>query len=162
MLRNSVQIISNKQSKKLENLSISKEEIFLNQHELLSKKVLENLLIEIQFDEKKAFLKNQFSELKEVAKLTDITFLNAVNAQEKKQLKGLENLEKRLLKAEKKRQYDLVQRITEIQYELFPNQSLEERQRNFSEYYLEYGETFIQVLKESLKPLQHEFTVLEL
>ncbi len=72
------------------------------------------------------------------------------------------NLEKRMLKAEKKRQQDLVQKITELQNELLPNQSLEERQRNFSEYYLEYGESFIEVLKKSLKPLQLEFTILEL
>ena len=162
LLRNSLQVISSKQVKKLENLSISMEEIFLNQHELISKKVIENSEIRIQFDEKKDFLQNQFSKLKEVAKQTDITFVNAVNAQERKQIKGIEMLEKRLLKAEKRRQEDLVQRITILQNELFPNQSLEERQRNFSEYYLEYGVDFIEMLKESLKPLQQEFTVLEL
>ena len=157
-----MQVISPKQFKKLENLSISIEEIFLNQHELIAKKVIENKEINIQFDEKKAFLQNQFFELKEVAKQTDITFVNAVNAQEHKQISGLENLEKRLLKAEKRRQEDLVQRIIILQNELFPNQSLEERQRNFSEYYLEYGSDFIEMLKESLKPLQLEFTVLEI
>jgi bacillithiol biosynthesis cysteine-adding enzyme BshC len=162
LLRNSVQVISYKQSKKLENLAISMEELFLNQHDLISKKVMENSDIEIHFDEKKAFLQQQFSELKEVAKKTDVSFVNAVNAQERKQLKGLENLEKRLLKAEKKRQHDLFQRIVVLQNELLPNQSLEERQRNFSEYYLEYGNLFIETLKVSLKPLQHEFTILEL
>ncbi|MDP5094007.1 MAG: bacillithiol biosynthesis cysteine-adding enzyme BshC [Polaribacter sp.] len=162
LLRNSVQIISTKQFKKLEDLSISNEEIFLNQHALISKKVIENAAIEIHFGEKKVFLQHQFSELKEVAKKTDITFVNAVNAQERKQLKGLEMLEKRLLKAEKRRQDDLVQRITSIQNEILPNQSLEERQRNFSEYYLEYGQTFMESLKSSLKPLQLEFTILEL
>lgn len=162
LLRNSVQVVSSKQVKKLENLSISMEEIFLNQHELISKKVIENSDIQFQFGEKKAFLQNQFSELKDVAKQTDISFINAVNAQERKQIKGLEILEKRLLKAEKRRQDDLVNRITTLQNELFPNQSLEERQRNFSEYYLEYGVDFIEMLKASLKPLQHEFTVLEI
>tara|TARA_B110000971_G_C19502740_1_gene273879 strand:+ start:168 stop:371 length:204 start_codon:yes stop_codon:yes gene_type:complete len=67
-----------------------------------------------------------------------------------------------LLKAEKKRQQALVDRITVLQNELLPNESLEERQRNFSEYYLEYGNSFIQNLKEALKPLQLKFTVLEL
>jgi len=162
LLRNSVQVISSKLVKKLEKLSISLEEIFLNQQELISKKVIENKEINIQFDKKKVFLQNQFFELKEVAKQIDITFINAVNAQERKQISGLENLEKRLLKAEKRRQEDLVQRIIVLQNELFPNQSLEERQRNFSEYYLEYGSDFIEMLKESLKPLQLEFTVLEI
>ena len=146
----------------MEKLSISNEEIFLNQQELISKKVLENSEIEIQFDEKKIFLQKQFEDLKNVAKNTDISFLNAVNAQERKQLNGLENLEKRLLKAEKKRQQDLVERIIELQIDVLPNQSLEERQRNFSEYYLEYGEAFMESLKESLNPLQHQFTILEL
>ena len=162
LLRNSVQVMSSKQSKKMEKLFISNDEIFLNQYELISQKVLDNSEIEIQFDEKKIFLQKQFEELKKVAKKTDVSFLNAVNAQEKKHLNGLANLEKRLLKAEKKRQQDLVQKITELQNELLPNQSLEERQRNFSEYYLEYGESFIEVLKKSLKPLQLEFTILEL
>lgn len=162
LLRNSVQVLSEKQAKKLSNLNITKEEIFLNQHELLSKKVIENSDLEISFKDKKEFLKKQFLELKEVATKTDVTFLNAVNAQERKQIKGLENLEKRLLKAEKKRQNDLIERITKLQNSLLPNQSLEERQRNFSEYYLEYGNTFIKTLKTVLKPLELEFTILEL
>lgn len=162
LLRNSVQVISEKQAKKLSNLDISLEELFLNQYELISKKVVKNSDIKISFQDKKAFLNTQFSELKEVALKTHVSFLNAVNAQERKQIKGLENLEKRLLKAEKKRQIDLVERITKLQNELLPNESLEERQRNFSEYYLEYGSSFIDVLKASLRPLQLEFTVLEI
>jgi len=162
LLRNSVQIVSEKQAKKLEKLNISLEELFLNQYDLLSKKVVENSGIEINFDEKIQFLENQFIELKEVAKQTDVSFVNAVNAQERKQIKGLENLKKRLLKAEKKRQKDLVDRITLLQNEILPNESLEERQRNFSEYYLEYGSSFIEHLKVALKPLSLEFTVITL
>jgi bacillithiol biosynthesis cysteine-adding enzyme BshC len=162
LLRNSVQVVSEKQSKKLEKLNISYEEMFLNQHALLSKKITENSEIKVDFREKIKFLQNQFSELKEVAKKTDISFENAVNAQERKQVKGLENLKKRLLKAEKRRQKDLVDRITALQDEILPNQSLEERQRNFSEYYLEYGSSFLPVLKGALVPLQLEFTIIEL
>ena len=162
LLRNSVQLISEKQAKKSSKLNISLEEMFLNRFELISKKVVENTEIETDFSEKIQFLKTQFKDLKEVALKTDVSFLNAVNAQERKQVKGLENLEKRLLNAEKKRQKDLVERITELQNELLPNQSLEERQRNFSEYYLEYGQTFLDVLKDNLKPLDLQFTILEI
>ncbi|WP_439131624.1 bacillithiol biosynthesis cysteine-adding enzyme BshC [Polaribacter sp.] len=162
LLRNSVQVISEKQARKLAKLDIDKSEIFLDQYELISKKVVENTEIETSFKDRKQFLEQQFIGLKEVAKKTHISFLNAVNAQERKQIKGLEKLEKRLLKAEKKRQADLVERITKLQNELLPNQSLEERQRNFSEYYLEYGATFIKVLKETLHPLDLQFTVLEM
>jgi bacillithiol biosynthesis cysteine-adding enzyme BshC len=162
LLRNSVQVVSEKQQKKLDKLNISHEELLLKQHKLLSKKVLENTAIEIDFNEKIKYLEIHFAELKEVAKKTDVSFLNAVNAQERKQVKGLENLQKRLIIAEKRRQKDLVERISVLQNEMLPNQSLEERQRNFSEHYLAYGGSFIEALKESLQPLDLAFTVLEL
>ncbi|MEE9409253.1 MAG: bacillithiol biosynthesis cysteine-adding enzyme BshC [Polaribacter sp.] len=162
LLRNSVQVVSEKQQRKLHKLHISHEELFLNQHQLLSKKVVENSEIEVDFKEKIEYLNKQFLDLKEIAKKTDVSFVGAVNAQEKKQIKGLQNLEKRLLRAEKIRQKDLVDRITELQNQILPNQSLEERQRNFSEYYLEYGTLFINALKIALKPLELEFTILEL
>jgi bacillithiol biosynthesis cysteine-adding enzyme BshC len=162
LLRNSVQVVSTKQQEKLDSLKISTEELFLNTNDLLKKKVNENSDIEFNFLDAKTLLEQQFLALRRIANETDVSFVGAVNAQEKKQLNGLANLEKRLLRAEKRGQQDLVTRISEIKNQLFPNQSLEERQRNFSEYYLEYGDTFIKALKDSLKPLELEFTVLEL
>ena len=100
------------------------------------------LISNLDFNLKIESLQKQFTELKEVAKKTDISFVGAVNAQEKKQIKGLENLQRRLLRAEKRRQKELVDRITDLQRQLLPNQSLEERQRNFSDYYLAYGPLF--------------------
>ncbi len=162
LLRNSVQVISEKQQKKLNNLNISIEELFKKQNDLLAQKVLESSEVKVDFAQQKQFLQDQFLELRTVAKKTDVSFVGAVNAQEKKQLKGLQNLEKRWLRAEKRKQKELVDRIVLLQNEILPNQSLEERQRNFSEYYLEYGATFIKTLKENLHPLQLEFTVLTL
>ena len=56
----------------------------------------------------------------------------------------------------------LINRIKSLQDQLLPNKSLEERQRNFSEYYLAHGHDLIIALKESLKPLEQAFTILEL
>lgn len=162
LLRNSVQIISAKQQKKLKALDISAEELFLKQNALLAKKVKEHSDIQFSFEDAKELLNQQFLALRRVANETDSSFVGAVDAQERKQMKGLENLEKRLLRAEKRRHHDLVSRITALQNELLPNQSLEERQRNFSEHYLEYGPALINALKEALEPLRLEFTVLEL
>ena len=162
LLRNSVQVVSEKQQKKLDALNISTEELFLSINDLLKKKINENSEIEFNFLDARTLLEQQFLALRRIANETDISFVGAVDAQEKKQLNGLSNLEKRLLRAEKRKQKDLVARISEIKNQLFPNDSLEERQRNFSEYYLEYGDSFIEALKDSLKPLELEFTVLEL
>ncbi|MDG1041200.1 MAG: bacillithiol biosynthesis cysteine-adding enzyme BshC [Polaribacter sp.] len=162
LLRNSVQIISVKQQQKANKLAISSEELFLNLHDLLKKKVNENSNIEFNFLDAKTLLEQQFYMLRRVANQTDESFVGAVDAQEKKQLNGLDNLEKRLLRAEKRKQKELIDRITKLKLQLFPNESLEERQRNFSEYYLEYGDAFVPALKATLKPLDLKFTIIEL
>ena len=117
--------------------------------------------IDIDFSNQKLFLEQQFIALKELAKQTDVSFIGAVKAQEIKQLKGLNNLEKRLLKAQKYKLSDEVLRLKNLQNELFPNQSLEERTKNFSEMYLLLGEDLIPLLMEALNPLQMEFSVIE-
>jgi uncharacterized protein YllA (UPF0747 family) len=162
LLRNSVQIVSTKQVTKLTNLDISYEEMFLKKEQLIAKKVRENSGIQFSFSDATELLTQQFLALRRVANETDVSFIGAVDAQQRKQLKGLENLEKRLLRAEKRKQSDLVTRITALQNQVLPNQSLEERQRNFSEYYITHGHDLIFALKKSLKPLQQAFTILEL
>ena len=160
LLRNSVLIQTEQQLEKLQKLNISEQSIFLKQVALINKKVKEISEIEIDFSSQKNHLKQQFEELYKLAEQTDKSFLGAVKAQEIKQLKGLENLEKRLLKAQKRKLSDQVSRITELQDQLFPGKSLQERNTNFSEFYLEYGKGLIPKLIESLEPLNGEFLVL--
>ena len=71
-------------------------------------------------------------------------------------------MEKRLLKAQKRKLKDQVERMTEHYNKLFPNGSLQERVTNFSEFYLEYGDGLILKLSEYLEPLELKFTIVEL
>tara|TARA_R110002096_G_scaffold148862_3_gene310048 strand:+ start:1622 stop:3214 length:1593 start_codon:yes stop_codon:yes gene_type:complete len=162
VLRNSVLIQTEKQAKKLQKLNISNEDIFLKRDTFINKKVREISNIDIDFSAQRNHLIQQFEALYKLAEQTDKSFIGAVKAQEVKQLKGLDNLEKRLLKAQKRKLSEQVSRMTDIQNELFPNQSLQERKANFSEFYLEYGESLIPNLIENLKPLQGAFTILTL
>lgn len=160
-LRNSVMLAEKRQLEKLSRLNVQLNEIFLKQGMLIDKKVKEISEVKIDFTGQKQFLMNQFEQLKEIAKKTDYSFTGAVNAQEAKQLKGLDNLEKRLLKAQRRKLSDEVNRIKILQDELFPRQSLEERYRNFSEYYLKIGKDFIPMLLEALNPMEDCFTIIE-
>ncbi len=160
ILRNSVLLISRKQYLKLKKLTVSIADLFLSQTELITKKIKEKSNLELDFSKKKEFLSKQFSDLKVLAKKTDASFIGAVLAQEKKQLKGLEKLEKRLLKAEKRKNDDFVNSITTLQNELFPKQSLQERTLNFSEFYLKFDDELITSLINNLDSLDFNFTVL--
>jgi uncharacterized protein YllA (UPF0747 family) len=117
--------------------------------------------IDIDFTPQKEHLKKQFEDLYKLAEQTDKSFKGAVGAQETKQIKGLENLEHRLLKAQKRKLEDVLERVRLLQDELFPRQSLQERNTNFSEFYLEHGEEFISTLMHQLEPLKGEFLIFE-
>jgi bacillithiol biosynthesis cysteine-adding enzyme BshC len=161
LLRNSLLISQKKQLEKAKKLGVSLEDLFLKRSSLIDKMVRAYSEHSIDFREQKDFLKEQFASLYTLAKQTDASFVGAVAAQETKQIKGLENLEKRLLKAEKKRLYERLTRLEHLQEELFPQGTLEERKRNFALYYEKYGEDFKASITKHMSPLAMEFLVLE-
>lgn len=162
LLRNSVLIATQKQADKLDKLELTWADAFSKQQDLLNRRVQSFSEFKLDFTEQKEFLKKQFETLNAIASKTDASFTGAVKAQETKQLKGLENLEKRLLKAEKRSHAEQLERIMQIQNELFPNNSLQERKANFSEFYLEFDGKLLAELFAKLKPLEHEFNVIVL
>jgi uncharacterized protein YllA (UPF0747 family) len=103
-----------------------------------------------------------FYDLEILSNKTDASFLGAVKAQEKKQINGFNKLEKRLLKAQKRKMKEVVDRITTLQDQIFPNRSLQERNTNFSEFYLNYGESLIPILFNALQPLELNFDLIEI
>jgi len=160
MLRNSALLITDKQQQKLEKLDLSIADLFLDQNDLVNRKIRKISNIDIDFSPQKQHLVRQFEALYNIAEETDASFIGAVKAQEVKQLKGLEHLEKRLLKAQKKKLSDHVKRFVTIQNELFPQENLQERTTNFSEFYLEYGDRLLEDLFKALDPLDYRFTIL--
>lgn len=162
LLRNSLMLISEKQLNKMKKLDIKLEDLFLKQNDLVNKKVRHISDVNIDLSDKKEQLKKMFLHLEELSENTDRSFTGAVKAQGKKQQNGLENLEKRLLKAKKRKYKEIVNRITDLQDGLFPNQILQEREANFAEFYEEVGEELISGLIQNLDPLLLEFDVVEI
>lgn len=160
LLRSSLLLVDEKQAKKVAKLGLTIPDLFLKQSSLINKKIREVSNIDIDFSEQKKHLEQQFEALYALAKQTDVTFLNAVKAQEVKQKNGLDVLEKRLLKAQKQKLKDHVVRLSELQNQLFPNYSLQERQLNFSEIYVRLGQNPIVELNKHIAPLANQFLVL--
>jgi len=160
LLRNSAVLVTEKQAKKADKLGLSWADLFSKQNDLINQKTADLSEFPIDLSIQKDFLKNQFHYLHSLAQQTDKSFFGAVKAQEAKQIKGLENLEKRLLKAQKRKHFETLERIIELQNELFPNKSLQERQCNFSEFYMEYNNNFIDKLFATLNPLESNFEII--
>ena len=160
LVRNSVLLTTEKQVKKADQLNLSWKDLFTKQENLVNTITHKISTFPIDLTPQKDILKTQFQYLYELADQTDKSFSGAVKAQEIKQTKGLENLEKRLLKAQKRKLHNQLQRVIDLQCELFPNNSLQERQTNFSEFYLEKGEELVPLLLENLKPLEMNFNII--
>jgi bacillithiol biosynthesis cysteine-adding enzyme BshC len=160
LVRNSVILTTEKQIKKADALQLSWADLFSKQNDLVNHKSKALSEIDLDLSELKEQLKKQFDALYTIANQTDDSFIGALKAQEIKQIKGIEHLEKRLLKAQKRKLAAVLERIIQLQNELFPNQSLQERQTNFSEFYIENGDELIPTLIHKLQPLEYQFTII--
>jgi len=159
--RNSALIISKKQEENLEKLQLTTADLFASRDKLAITLIGSQPQL-IDFTQQKNHIKQQFKALYSVAKQTDASFLGAVSAQEQKQINGLMNLEKRLLKAEKRKHKTQIDKALALQSMLFPEGNLQERQINFSTFYAHYGQSFIETLKLELDPFQQGFTTISL
>ncbi|KQO21469.1 bacillithiol biosynthesis cysteine-adding enzyme BshC [Flavobacterium sp. Leaf82] len=160
LVRNSVLLSTEKQAQKADKLNLTWADLFTKPADLINTITHKLSAFPIDLTPQKEVLEKQFEYLYELAQQTDKSFTGAVKAQEVKQKKGLENLEKRLLKAQKRKLENELQRVVDLQFELFPNQSLQERQTNFSEFYLEKGDQLVPLLLQKLKPLEMNFNII--
>ncbi len=157
--RNSILLLNKKQEQKLKKLNISWEELFLSTEQLINKKVKEQSVLKINFKQHRNKIENLYLLFSKKAEKTEKTFSNLVEAQKVRQLNALDALEKRLLKAEKIKYIETVNKVKEIKSALFPNNSLQERSLNFSELYLDYGSELINTLYETINPVEFDFNV---
>jgi len=100
-------------------------------------------------------------ELKAKAAALDPTLNASAEAALAKMRHQLQVLEKKMLRAEKRKLEEALSRIERLKTALFPNNSLQERVENFSSYFLEYGFTFFDTLKDAMEPFRSEFLVIE-
>lgn len=158
--RSSFLMLSQKQEAKLERLDISVQQL------LSSVSKVQNVHVQRDnslFSEIRALnerLSQQFDTLEQISRKTDITFGNLVNAEKTRQLRSLERMEKRLLRAEKRKNTDLMDRIERIFAEIHPNGSWQERQVNFSEFYLIHGKKWLETCLEEMDPFSPELVIM--
>lgn len=162
LLRNSALLVSGKTVRKASKLELTWQDFFLPKETLLTQKTREWSQNTFDFNKQTQFLEAQFKELEHIALKTDPSFIGAVRAQKQKQINGLLNLEKRLLKAEKRVHQEQLKRIAVLHGLLFPGNSLQERIVNFSEFYKEAGAELIPTIYRNLDPLSQDFAIITL
>jgi bacillithiol synthase len=161
VLRNSFLVIEEKWKKKMAQLELSLTDIFQPLDELMNRIVKEKAenLVSLNGNFEKAT--ELFEEIKMQATRVDATLSKHVTAIEARSLKALQGLEKKMLRAEKRKYTDLQRQLEKLKAALFPNNGLQERVENFSLFYAKWGPVFIQELYQHSLTLEQQFMVLE-
>lgn len=160
ILRNSFLVVEEKWRKKIEQLGLSANDLFQSQNDLLTRMVKEKAQNPVSLNGNFEKATELFEHIKLQASQVDATLSQHVAAIQTRSLKALKELEKKMLRAEKRKHTDLQKQLEKIRTAIFPNNGLQERVENFSFFYAKWGKEFINELYNHSLTLEQEFTVL--
>ena len=161
ILRNSFLIVEKKWQEKIDRLGLQPKDFFQPEQQLLTMLVSRQKNGELKLKNELEATVQVYELLKHKAANIDKSLLQHVEALQARTLKPIQELEKKLLRAEKKK-YETEQRqIQTIRAALFPRNSLQERIDNFMPWYALWGKDFIQKVYEHSLTLEQEFIILE-
>ncbi|WP_417427724.1 bacillithiol biosynthesis cysteine-adding enzyme BshC [Halpernia sp.] len=159
--RNSMLWLPEKVFSKLEKLDLDITDYFNNFDLLVQEKLLNKNEILDEIKNSEETLKKQFQTLKEEAEKTDVTFYNLVEAEETRQLKSFNKMKKRLLRAEKIKNSELLNRMENLFLDIHPGKTWQERVFNFSVFYSELGKEFIEKSYAEMNVENSELIILQ-
>jgi bacillithiol biosynthesis cysteine-adding enzyme BshC len=160
LLRNSFMIVEKKWREKIRKLSFETDDFFLPERELADRLVKRDTRLAVQLNGNLTNAEQLYELVKKQAVAVDATLGQHVEALKTKSLHQLRELEKKMLRAEKRKFSDQQRQIQAIKEKLFPKHGLQERIDNFSYYYAKWGSDFIQKLYEYSLGLEQEFVVM--
>ena len=161
VLRNSFLIVENKWVQKIQKLNFSVDDFFESSNQLLEQLVHQHAAHSLTLNGKMEQAEALFEKIKEQATAIDPTLSQHVAALKTTSLKKLKDLEKKMLRAEKRKHEDARRQIETIKAQLFPGGGLQERAEGFFYFYALMGPQFIDALYQYSGALQQEFTVLQ-
>jgi bacillithiol biosynthesis cysteine-adding enzyme BshC len=160
VLRNSFLILETKWKEKISRLQFSMEDFFLSKEELLNKLVIRDSQNDVKLNGSLTSVEELYEAFKKQAASIDSTLLRHVEALKFKTVYRLQELEKKMLRAEKRKFTDQQRQIAAIKDHLFPSGGLQERYDNIGYWYARYGKDFIATLFENSLALEQEFVLL--
>lgn len=161
VLRNSFLIIREKQSSIIQKLRLSITDIFKPRQEILNHLVMRDTDRKLQLNGTLTTTEKLFEEVKEQAASIDVTLTGHVEALRTRTVRALRELEKKMLRAEKRKFSDQQRQVSKIKSELFPNDGLQERYESMLGFYAAWGPVFIDCLYKNSLALEQEFVILE-
>ena len=160
ILRNSGLIVPKQSADKITKMGFKTADIFKSSDELKTQWVKQNTQNDLTLKEEWRELQCVFEKLKLRSFKIDPTLAPSTQAIQARLKHAIDNLERKIVKAEKRNYNTRLTQIDHIKTDLFPGGGLQERNENFGLFYVKFGKQLIEELVEKFEPLAFKFTVL--
>jgi bacillithiol synthase len=159
MPRNFAMVINKNLDKKIQKLGLKDMDLFQDENELKKKFIAGQEDLAFDFSEERKIFDELFDKLKNKLSAADKTLEGFVLAEKQKALKIIEGIERRAGKSSEDKLKVEIDQLIYIKSKLFPNGSLQEREDNFLNFYIN-DPGFIDKLSECLDPFDFRFHIL--
>lgn len=161
LLRNSFMIIEKKWAERIEKMGFDIKDIFQTELDLVNKLVARESEHKLKLNGTLSQTEQLYDAIRQQAGSIDSTLEKHVEALKTRSVYRLQELEKKMLRAEKRKFSDQQRHIHAMKERLFPGNGLQERIDNISYYYAKWGKEFINQLYKNSLGLEREFVVIE-
>ena len=160
VLRNSFLLLEKKWEEKMQHLGLQVPDLFNGEEKLLNELVNRESNHELTLNGKLASTEELYQHIRGQVAAIDPTLANHVDALKTQTLRRLAELEKKMLRAEKRKFEDQRRQLHTLMEALFPGGGLQERKESFLYYYALLGPAFLDQLYSASLALEQEFVVL--
>lgn len=162
VLRNSFLFYNKMQEQKLAKMNYHIVDIFQTAETLLSNYVVKHSENDISLNYFLAATKANYAAIKPNVAKVDETLVKHLEALTVNAIQKIEELEKKMLRAEKRKYLDQKNQLINIKKELFPNDNLQERIENMAYLYARFGNALFDTILAASTGLQQEFGLIAL
>ncbi len=148
--------------RRIEKLKLSIADLWKDKHQLIREHLESASEHELALTEARKSIAGVFEQIRNRAVDIDPTLERPVLAEMTRTLNSIENLEKKMVRSEKKNQELLVQQIEYFHDRLFPANSIQERHESFLSFYSMYGPGILETLAGLFDPMDSRIKIIEL
>ncbi|MGV3767865.1 MAG: bacillithiol biosynthesis cysteine-adding enzyme BshC [Chitinophagaceae bacterium] len=162
LLRNSFLVVPKQVAEKMRKNGIEMETMFRATHEVLAEKAIREADGKLSIETERKAVTDLYQQMSEIASAVDATLAQHVSALETKAQQKLEALQKKIIRAEKRKHDAFARQYEAVKSKLFPNGNLQERTDNLLPYLAEYGPDFIEAVYTASPVFCERFVILHL
>ncbi|HRE49897.1 MAG TPA: bacillithiol biosynthesis cysteine-adding enzyme BshC [Flavitalea sp.] len=159
ILRNSFLVMDEQWLKKMEALGFDLASLFKDEQTLVNELVKRESSHQLSLIAEIQNASSYYEQLKRIAAQVDPSLTDHISALQARAIKPLQELEKKLLRAEKRKFEAQHRQIQAMKNALFPWDGLQERVENFMPFYARWGQDFIRMLYAESLTLEQVFRV---